>query len=361
MVTDATQYALPKLKMSSPRLSYLLGGDGIVEGRIHRLIGPESSGKSTLCTYIGTQFQQKPDHNVVVYLDYERTFIPKHAAEMGLDLSNALTDDEGKFIWLKPDNIEEGGIILEELIKTGRIGLIIFDSEATAAPKGVLEGEFNKADFGSAAKSMKNFINRFTPLLDNYGATMLVISQERAQQNTMSHAIAYTGGFALKFAASTLTRIRKVEDIKDKDGKLIGIHQHLKNMKNKCTIPFREIDMDLYFCEHDGKPAGFDVETEYVDFIKDLAGQNAQLDNMMAYSGGYYKSSLWGVSLHGRNELVNWLHENQDKFDLIKELIDKVISGNLTTDRSEAEAALEDEEIAASLKETEEANSFNGE
>lgn len=359
MVVDAETYKVPRIKLSSPRLNYLYGG-GLAVGRIHRLIGPESGGKSTVATLMGVDVQHQKDHNVVVYLDFERSFDPEHAKDLGLDVTDAATDPNGKFIWLKPDNIEDSAAALEELLKTNMIGLVIFDSEAQAAPRGVIEGEFNKADFGSQAKALKNFCVRFTPLLDNYGAAMIVISQERANMQMMSHAITFTGGYALKYAASTLFRVRRVEYLTDAKGNSVGIHMFVKNMKNKTGVPNRECDLDLYF---DG---GLDSTGEYIDFVKDLAGESAALDELMIYSGGYYKSKKWNLSLHGKNAFVDWTKDpaNAEKFNEIKTAIDNLLAGTLSTDdttnKSEAEIdeALADEQLKDNNKK-EDADDFN--
>ena len=46
-----------KLITDSPRLNYEYGG-GVKIGCFHRYMGPESGGKSTICTYIAGQFQK---------------------------------------------------------------------------------------------------------------------------------------------------------------------------------------------------------------------------------------------------------------------------------------------------------------
>lgn len=345
IIADAETYSVPRIKLSSPRLNYLYGG-GVAIGRIHRLIGPESGGKSTVATLMGVDVQHQKDHNVVVYLDFERSFDPDHAIDLGLDIRDARTHEDGKFVWLKPDNIEDGAAALEELLKTDMIGLVIFDSEAMAAPRGVIDGEFNKADFGSQAKAMKNFCVRFTPLLDNYKAAMIVISQERANQQMMSHAIVYSGGYALKYAASTLFRVRRVEYLTDEKGNSVGIHMFVKNMKNKTGVPNRECDLNLYF------KGGLDSDGEYIDFVKDLGGESEKLDELMIYSGGYYKSKKWNLSLHGRGAFVDWTKEpeNAEKFSELKAVINDLLAGVLktddTTNKSDAEvdAALADEQ-----------------
>ena len=191
-----------KLITDSPRLNYEYGG-GIKIGCFHRYMGPESGGKSTICTYIACQFQkhlaeQHPDladHDIVVYMDFERSFDPDHAHENGLNVTSVYDDagkycSDGKFVLLQPDCLEDGALALEEMIKTNRVAVVIFDSESMAPTRTVMQDEFNKANFGSGAKALKEFCNRFNILCANYNTTMFVISQERAQMAQMSHAIA---------------------------------------------------------------------------------------------------------------------------------------------------------------------------
>lgn len=191
-----------KLVTDSPRLNYEYGG-GIKIGCFHRFTGPESGGKSTICTYIAGQFQkhlaeQHPelaDHKKIVYMDFERSFDPDHAKENGIDTTSVVNDDgtfnkDGTFVLLQPDSLEDGAFALEQMIKTNEVAVVIFDSESMAPTRTIMEDEFNKANFGSGAKAMKEFCNRFNILCANYNTTMFVISQERAQMQTMSHAIA---------------------------------------------------------------------------------------------------------------------------------------------------------------------------
>lgn len=123
---------LRKIKIDSPQLSYMFGG-GLTIGRLHRFRGPESSGKSTICNYLGGQLQKKlpellgkPDKKIVIYVDFERTFDMVHATENGLNC------DEDHFIYLTPDDIETCSDILPELIRTDEIAAIIYDSDASA-------------------------------------------------------------------------------------------------------------------------------------------------------------------------------------------------------------------------------------
>ena len=117
-----------KIVFDSPQLTYMFGGFSY--DRIHQNFGPESSGKSSLYTYIAGQLQKKmpreierlaqeaeksgdkekatkirtdfADKQVVIYLDYERTFDPAYAEALGLN-----TDDD-HFILIQADSLEDG-------------------------------------------------------------------------------------------------------------------------------------------------------------------------------------------------------------------------------------------------------------
>lgn len=348
VVKDAKEAGKVKyLKTESPRYNYVVGGGkGIAIGRIHRLGGPESGGKSTIATWAATQFQKHLkeqlglDKPYTIYLDFERSFDVDHAEELGLKVDDS-------FIFMQPDTIEDAGNACEPLVKTGEVACIIFDSESMAAPRSVFENEVGKANFGSGAKVLGDFLKRFAILCGNYETTMFVISQERAQTNVMSHAIQYTGGYMLKYAASTLNRVRKIDEIRD-GSKLVGIHMNVRNYKNKTGIPWRDCDMDLYF------NGGFDPLPEYVDFIKEFK-DDERLSNIVKLGGAYYSSEKYGFSICGKEKFVAWARDeaNAEAWNDITSTIDSIIDGVLKTDRTEEEA-LAGDDVPDEYKEKEE-------
>jgi recombination protein RecA len=133
-----TAGVIQRIFLSSPQLNFLFGG-GWAVGRIFQLHGPESSGKSTLSTYIASEIQKQPDHNVVIYVDFERTFETSFANRLGLKT------DTDHFIFLRPENGEEGFTIVEELIRTNTVGLVIWDSDATTPSRSQMTDEYGKA------------------------------------------------------------------------------------------------------------------------------------------------------------------------------------------------------------------------
>ena len=493
------------VKTSSPRLNGTYGsGKGIAIGRIHRLMGPESGGKTAICTFVQKEFQQKLDVQhpelgkkpISVWIDFEG-FDNAHATEMGLDTTSVFDgfDDKGNPIWSKdgrfllvqPDSIEDAGVAIEELVRSGEVGSIVFDSESLATTRTIQENEMGKAcvapntlvnfylieeslavtdtvaslfkaagyedykslpimefvkpknkifiasyengkkvfkevtgliykgeadsgykviskkgiflgtkdhaifnadtnkferledafgkenfnginedgeiepiiiekctdsfsildfevegthtyfsagilshnTFGGKAKMLGEFLTKFNILCRNYDTTMFIISQERANMAMMSHAIVTTGGYALRYAASTLNRVKKVCDLKDGTGKMIGIQMNVRNYKNKTGIPFRENDMWLYF------DRGFDAEGEYIDLVKELQ-TDPRITALCKIGGAYWKSDKWGWSYKSKDSFISDFVHNEackDMWEEMKNVIDEVLSGAIESDK----------------------------
>lgn len=128
-----------------------------------------------------------------------------------------------------------------------------------------------------------------------------------------------TGGYALKYVASTLNRVRKIENLTE-GTKIIGIHMMVKNMKNKTGMPFRECEMDLYY------QGGFDSTGEFIDFIADFS-DDPRLSPLITYSGGYYKSQALGQTYHGKAALQAAIADGSFTiWDEVKEKIQEIIS-----------------------------------
>jgi len=132
---------LKRIIMSSPKLNYIFGG-GFPIGRIIELFGPESGGKSVLSAYIAGQVQKRTDgkkNNKVLYVDMEYTF------DLGYAVTAGLNPDPDLFLFVQPLNGEEGFEIIEAFVKSGEIGLAIFDSIASTPSASTMVDEYGKA------------------------------------------------------------------------------------------------------------------------------------------------------------------------------------------------------------------------
>ena len=132
-----------------------------------------------------------------------------------------------------------------------------------------------------------------------------------------------TGGYALKYVASTLNRVRKIENLTE-GSKIVGIHMQVRNYKNKTGIPFRECEMDLYY------KGGFDSTGEFVDFLGEFAEDPRLLKYIDCRSKGYYNAkSTFGWNFHGKGSFVEAINNGEvkpEEWEVIKNAIQDIIS-----------------------------------
>lgn len=132
-----------------------------------------------------------------------------------------------------------------------------------------------------------------------------------------------TGGYALKYVASTLNRVRKIENLTE-GSKIVGIHMQVRNYKNKTGIPFRECEMDLYY------KGGFDSTGEFVDFLGEFAEDPRLLKFIDCRSKGYYNAkTTFGWNYHGKGSFVEAINNGEVKpaeWEAIKNAIQDIIS-----------------------------------
>lgn len=132
-----------------------------------------------------------------------------------------------------------------------------------------------------------------------------------------------TGGYSLKYVASTLNRVRKIENLTE-GSKIVGIHMQVRNYKNKTGIPFRECEMDLYY------KGGFDSTGEFVDFLYEFAEDPRLLKLVDCRSKGYYNSkNTFGWNFHGKDAFVAAINSGEVKpteWEQIKQTIQDIIS-----------------------------------
>lgn len=341
-----------KIAFDSPQLTYLFSGFSY--DRTHQSFGPESSGKSSVFTYIGGQLQDKmpqeierlakqaedggdkeraakirtdfADKQVVIYLDYERTFDPEYAEKLGMKC------DDDHFILLQPDSLEDGFNMIEPMVKSGSICCVIFDSDAAAPTRLDNESEIGSTGFNGAkgANTLKEVYKSFNILASNYLTPLLVVSQERQNLNVMSHLPSQTGGTAIKFFASTRNRITKIDTIKNSNSEDVGIQIRVRNYKNKTGIPWRDAIMNLYFDK------GFDSDNEYFDFL-------AQFGFIAKGNGGVYSAEFFpNGKIRGAANALSWLKEHRDVYEPLKEKVTQLIlsknkgdSGNIDPEKEE--------------------------
>ena len=88
------------------------------------------------------------------------------------------------------------------MLKTGEVGLLIFDSIATLVPMQIADESMEKQQMGGIAKALTRFANTAIGLLRKYKATLIAINQVRENIGGYGPALSTPGGRAWKHACS---------------------------------------------------------------------------------------------------------------------------------------------------------------
>lgn len=209
------------LSLGSPMIDYCLYG-GVPEGRIIEFSGAEGSGKTSTsflvaASYCKEELKRNPDNpRSIIFLDNEGTLDPTWAKVFGYDLS---VDAPVKTIVIRPEgqNAEEIFDMALDFLRTGEVGLLIFDSIATLVPAQIADESMEKYQMGGIAKSLTRFANTALGLLRKYKATLVAINQVRENMSAYGNPITTPGGRAWKHACSSRLMFKR-GDFFDEDG-----------------------------------------------------------------------------------------------------------------------------------------------
>lgn len=296
---------VPRYPLSSPSLSYLLGG-GSPQGRIIEIYGPESSGKSLVATILAADIQNLTK-GFVALIDAECSFDSQFASNFGL------STHKDKFILAQPDYGEQALSVLDSFIDTGEVNFIIVDSVAALVPLAELEGEMEDNSMGLQARMMGQALRKITTKVFKSNTTVIFINQIRMKiGTTYGNPETTPGGNALKFFASIRIDVRKREYIGNQDkGLVTGLAIKLKTIKNKTATPFRKIELEIDFKK------GIDCHLEYVTF--------GVIYKLIKQGGAWF--TLGEKKFQGKSRMADYLREDEEVFLKLKKQVDSFLAG----------------------------------
>jgi len=330
-----SQVVVEWIPVDSFSITELLG-KGIPRGRMIEVFGPESSGKTSLLTYLAAQvqkhwFEDKNRYGVVAFIDAEHQYDPVYAKSFGLDMS--------KIIFSQPDSGEQALNILEDLLESGQVDCILVDSVAALVPQAEIDGDIGDAHVALQARLMSQACRKLHSQMKSDSATIVFSNQIRTKIGGFSPTgvvpTTTSGGNALKFYASIRIQTKSgdwIGEAKNAEG-LKGIHCILKTQKNKLATPFRTADMSIIFGE------GYQLENEYVaawakyGFIE------------KAKAGWYTITNLDGTQkkVQGSGEVMEYLKATPDLYEDMKKRLQVAMVAKKTviTEKVDSEEDME--------------------
>lgn len=294
---DATKMNVETISTGSVAIDLALGVGGLPRGRIVEIYGPESSGKTTLCLSLIAEAQRKGGN--AVFIDVEHALDPHYAKVVGVDLENLMV--------AQPECGEDALNIAETLIRSGAIDVVVIDSVAALVSRQELDGQMGDTTVGLQARMMSQAMRRLTAAISKTRCICVFTNQIREKIGVMfGNPETTPGGRALKFFASVRIDIRRIGQIKDASGKVIGNRTKIKVVKNKVAPPFTECEFDIMYNE------GISLTGSLID----LCIEQKILEKKGAWIS--YNGELIG---QGREAAKAYLADHPDVADKIREAI----------------------------------------
>jgi recombination protein RecA len=293
---ESPKLTVDAISTGSLALDLALGIGGVPRGRITEIHGAESSGKTTIAYHIVAEAQKAG--GTAAFVDAEHSVDPEYARNLGVDINKLLIS--------QPDNGEEALEIMDALVRSGAVDVVVLDSVAALVPKAEIEGDMGDTHVGLQARLMSQAMRKLNGSIAKTNTAAVFINQIREKIGVMfGNPETTPGGRALKFYASVMLDVRRIETLKQGTD-MVGNRVKVKVVKNKVAPPFRQAEFDIMF----GK--GISRSGSILDIGVELSLVNK--------SGSWftYKDQRVG---QGRENAKQYLDEHPAVMDEIEQII----------------------------------------
>ncbi len=259
--SDSRFVEAPRVSTGIFVLDCALGG-GIPRGKISIFWGKEKSGKST--SALKTVASVQKNGGIVVWLDAESSFDQKWAEKNGVILEKLLliTKTDGN------TGSEKQMDAALDLIKSGKVDLVVIDSIASLRSTKEIEAEADESKVGAHPKMIGNFVNRLMAYLGSqvdYKTTILALNQVRDKIGVMYGDPAEPpGGHTLKHGATVTVKMSLGKYEMDKKGFPMYVNLNFIIMKSRVGPAKLEGTYKMYVTDREGYKSGEIIEVPVV-------------------------------------------------------------------------------------------------
>ena len=308
----------PAVSACNLALDIALGIGGLPRGRIVEIYGPEASGKTTLALCAIAEVQKIG--GTAVFIDAEHAFDRNNAKTLGVQVEDLLL--------AQPDYGEQGLEIAEQLVRVGKVDMVVIDSVAALVPKNELEGDMGDSHMGLHARLMSQALRKLSGVISKSNTIFIFINQLRSKIGVVfGNPETTTGGNALKFYSTVRLDVRRASQIKSGD-EVRGHRMKIKVAKNKLAPPFRIAEVDLIY----------GVGMSKMGVLIDLAVN----DEIVQKSGTWFSFEKDRLG-QGRENSIKFLEENPEIADTINLKVREIHNLDFSDTSEETQETAEDE------------------
>jgi len=293
---ESPRMTVEAISTGSLALDLALGVGGVPRGRITEIHGAESSGKTTIAYHIVAEAQKAG--GVAAFVDAEHSVDPEYARNLGVDINKLLIS--------QPSTGEEALEIMDALVRSGAVDVVVLDSVAALVPKAEIEGEMGDSHMGLQARLMSQAMRKLNGSISKTNTAAIFINQIREKIGVMfGNPETTPGGRALKFYASVMLDVRRIETLKQGTD-MVGNRVKVKVVKNKVAPPFRQAEFDIMF----GK--GISRSGSIIDIGVEMA--------LIEKRGSFFSYNETRIG-QGRENAKQYLEEHPEMMDEIEGII----------------------------------------
>lgn len=241
-------------------LDFATGIGGLPSDRVIEVAGDEGSGKTTLGLLTMQKFLENHPDRAALILDTEH--------KLTMDWVKFLVGDKltERVLYAQPDHMEQAINMYTDLVSSGQIGFVLFDSIGGSPTRAATEKEAEKVQVGGNAGAVTKFARVASTFSSKYHCLTFCINQVREDMEGFRRHMT-PGGRGFKHACVMRIKLRrsnpdKVEAVINGEKVVVGFKVFASVIKNQLAAPGRTAWWWFYNVPTDEYGFGIDTMDE---------------------------------------------------------------------------------------------------